>query len=1808
MNAFKYAAPVSGALGYSIEDTSIAIGLMSNAGIKGQKAGTALRTMFTNLSKPTKAMKTKMEELGISITDSNGEMIPMRDLMDQLREKMGGLSKDQQAAAAATIFGKEAMSGSLAIINASDESYEKLTHSIDNSSGAAKRMADTMEEGIGGKLRRLLSQLEELAISIFKALEPALMALAEGLIKVVEVLNKMPKSFKITAATIGLIGIAIGPVLFGMSLFVAALHQGSLVLNTFAMSAAKGGLAMKVFGKTAQMSSLSFGLFGRALKALPRYIINTGGASSKASGAVGGLSRTAGKSTGIFARLGATFAGVKGSASLVGLAMRGVGSALRFMLGPIGWTITAITLLYKGFKYAYTNVKWFRDGVNGAVEIVKVFSKGIGGAMLSGLKNLGGWLDSVGNKAKEFGKNMWEAYKKTEDGKKTMKGWGELTKGVKGAFDGMAQANKKASDTTKVLGKDISKGTRQALQKYVDFSEGSIRAIEKIKINGGKLNKETQKELSDSIKKGGAEAVNAVKERNKKIESNLRKALENSTSISEEEKQNIIKKTQEASDKKVEKLEKLNKEISELEKKQYTDGKLTAEESKLLKSKLEERNKMTVKYVAKGAEEQQAILSRMDANASGLSNQEISEALKDSAKAEKKAIEEAAKIRNEGVKEADRALADGSINKNEHRSIVLDLESDYNDAVDTANKKTKEVQKSVEKGNKGIWKEMNKQGETYTGAQKMWNDFSSAFMKYWGSGSAIGDTLTGWWNKYVDTFTSLGNKAVGWIGKPFSALGSKIGSWWNQGVSETKISWSGFIQKLGSAYGSVAGWFVGLGHKMWNGIKTGWDTSVQTVGNWWNGLTQKLSETWGATKQWFSQTGSRMWGAVKQGWTTAVETTGNLLSGLIGKLGEWWETTKGFFSGLGRKMGGALKQGWNAMMTGVGSFFGNLWQTIQTGMATVKSILFTLWQSITTTVVNIVQGMGRGIGRVFGGIWSTAQNIFGTLRGWLTTLWTTLKNTVVNLALGMWRGVRGNFINLWNTTKNIFTTLKGWLQTLWYNVKNYVVGRAQLLWSGVRNAFIGLWNTTKNIFNTLRSWLYNLWIRLRNYVVNRAISLWSGVKNAFVGLWNSTKNIFNTIRSWLYNLWIKLRNYVVNRAMSLWSGVREAFTGLWNSVKNIIGTLRDWVIDAWDYIRFKVSDMAERVKDGVTSPFYKMKDIVEDVLDSTKGFIDDLTSKVKSGLNKVIDGMNKVGSFIGIDAKIPKLHTGTHSTHTQDFITNGAINKDTMAVVGDKGRGNGPGGFRHEMIEDNKGNLSLTPNKDTVVPLKKGYKVHNGRSTHDFLSSMFGSNIPKFAGGTFLGGIKKKKDDLYSYLAGKAGKGMGKVSGKAAAGFEKAIGDIDDWMDKPKKLLEKMFEHFDIDQFKGVSGNIGDLTKGMFKRLKKGLVEKIKDWFEEAEGSGDGDASWLLKYDQLQPFGWYKGGLMFNGGRHYGLDYGMPTGTKIRALTDGRITQAGPVSGGGGNQVELKEPGGKWFQWYMHMSKILTKKGAKVNAGDVIGLSGNTGNSTTPHLHIQRMKGYPSNDTAVDPTKWLEGLKGSGGGKKAANKWRGDVKRAAKAMKVNLSAGELNDIIRLIDTESSGDPKVMQGVHDVNSGPNAARGLLQYTPGTFNGYKVKGKGNILNGYHQLLAFFNNGSWRRNLKSWKSRMAMGLTGWGPTGMPRGYENGGVISKHQLVQAGEKNKPEMIIPLTKKARAMQLIDQAKGMMGVSSDGDLNIGSDNSRLEQKLDVLIEGISTLTQVVANKNLVIDRNSLTDDISKGLGRKYRNSEYTRGY
>lgn len=169
--SFKYAAPVAGALGITAEDTSIALGLMANAGIKASQGGTALRTGLSNLVKPTKQMQTYMDKYNIALVKNADGSVNLRDTMESLREKMGSLSTTEQAAAASAIFGKEAMSGWLAIINASDADFEKLTNAIDNCDGTTQQMADTMNDNLKGQLTMLQSQLDILGVSIYESLQ-----------------------------------------------------------------------------------------------------------------------------------------------------------------------------------------------------------------------------------------------------------------------------------------------------------------------------------------------------------------------------------------------------------------------------------------------------------------------------------------------------------------------------------------------------------------------------------------------------------------------------------------------------------------------------------------------------------------------------------------------------------------------------------------------------------------------------------------------------------------------------------------------------------------------------------------------------------------------------------------------------------------------------------------------------------------------------------------------------------------------------------------------------------------------------------------------------------------------------------------------------------------------------------------------------------------------------------------------------------------------------------------------------------------------------------------------------------------------------------------------------------------------------------------------------------------------------------------------------------------------------------------------------------------------------------------------------
>lgn len=180
---FQYVAPVAGAMGYSIEDTALAIGLMANAGIKGEKAGTALRSIFTRLSDPPSDAAEAIEKLGLSITNTDGSMRPLNDVMKDLRKSFAGLTQEQKVQMASQLAGQEAMSGLLALVNASEEDYNKLAEAIGNADGASKKMADTMLDNLSGKWTLFKSALDGVKISLGERFKPYLMDALDWMIE-----------------------------------------------------------------------------------------------------------------------------------------------------------------------------------------------------------------------------------------------------------------------------------------------------------------------------------------------------------------------------------------------------------------------------------------------------------------------------------------------------------------------------------------------------------------------------------------------------------------------------------------------------------------------------------------------------------------------------------------------------------------------------------------------------------------------------------------------------------------------------------------------------------------------------------------------------------------------------------------------------------------------------------------------------------------------------------------------------------------------------------------------------------------------------------------------------------------------------------------------------------------------------------------------------------------------------------------------------------------------------------------------------------------------------------------------------------------------------------------------------------------------------------------------------------------------------------------------------------------------------------------------------------------------------------------
>lgn len=250
--AFKYVAPLAGSMGYSIEDLSLALGIMANAGIKASQGGTSLRRTLLNLSDPTDDVAGAMEKLGISMFNPDGSAKSLYDLMVELRGAMKGLTDEEKAQYAATIAGATGLSGLLAIVDASDESFNDLANAINNSDDAALNMYDTMTNNLKGTLDELMSALEALGISLGEILTPIITNVVRTLQGWVEKLDDLDETQKQQIIQIALVVAAIGPLISIVGKlfttistvvkFVQALTANPVLILVAAIAAAIGGL------------------------------------------------------------------------------------------------------------------------------------------------------------------------------------------------------------------------------------------------------------------------------------------------------------------------------------------------------------------------------------------------------------------------------------------------------------------------------------------------------------------------------------------------------------------------------------------------------------------------------------------------------------------------------------------------------------------------------------------------------------------------------------------------------------------------------------------------------------------------------------------------------------------------------------------------------------------------------------------------------------------------------------------------------------------------------------------------------------------------------------------------------------------------------------------------------------------------------------------------------------------------------------------------------------------------------------------------------------------------------------------------------------------------------------------------------------------------------------------------------------------------------------------------------------------------------------------------------------------------------
>ncbi|TER98935.1 phage tail tape measure protein [Staphylococcus epidermidis] len=1167
----------------------------------------------------------------------------------------------------------------------------------------------------------------------------------------------------------------------------------------------------------------------------------------------------------------------------------------------------------------------------------------------------------------------------------------------------------------------------------------------------------------------------------------------------------------------------------------------------------------------------------------------------------------------------------------------------------------KKLTKSID-GSKGASKRMAKEMEGGIGGamRKMKSAIESLAI-------SLGDALAPMLYKAAKWITSLANKfsnlptgvqktiavvgllaaAIGPLLMVFGVMASTIGTAITVlGSLMTSMRTLSFLSKTSAAATGI-----------WNGVTA----TARGIANGYRYAVAALttSQTIQAMKTKIAAAATTAWTTVTKGATLATKGLGLAIRFMTGPVGivitaigllvagliHLWKTNSSFRD--------AVIGIWNSIKNAAIAIFGfikpyiiNIWNAIKNSTIAIwnaiKKSAVIIWNAIKFAVQHPIQALKNVLSALWNGMKNAAIKI-----------WNALKNGVIAIIKAYVAQVRFNINLIKRIVVTIFNAIKSFSIKVWTALKNGVLGIIRALRKGVLSVFNALKKGIVVIFNAVKNATVKIWTAIKKSVVNKAKALWSGVKNTWNALKKGTIGIFKAVGSFMSSKWNSIKKGTVNKAKALWSGVKGAWGSLKKGTHNTMNAVGGFMSKKWNGIKSTTVSIVNSMKSKVIGTMNKMRDGIKTVTGKIGNLFGGMVKGVKKGLNALIKGVNWVGKKLNMDPIPPiKLHTGTESTHTQSFVTNGKLNRDTFATVGDKGRGNGPSGFRHETIIPPKGKPFITPGKDTTMPLSKGTRILNGAQTHSLLNQgQFSTGtIPRFASGTkknmleamgdeagkFFNGAKKLSHSAMDNIGDKTeqvkewgGEKLSQIKvavGKGTKWLSDKIGDIADWVGKPGKLLNKVLEAFGVnmDAF-GIAKSASlpyDLMKGMFGKLKEAAKNLISGWFEEEFSGGGG----YNPYANNSKFQWVRG---WTPGGHAGIDYGAATGTPIPSPIDGKVIQSwfSPNQPSGGNETQIWD-GHKYTHIFMHQSKRKVKTGDRVHQGQIIGLVGDTGNSFGSHLHwqVNKGKGYLNNHPdSINPLTWAKQAAKAGGGvggSGSANARRA-IQRAQAILGGRYKSSYITEqMMRVAKRESNFQADAVNN-WDVNARMgDPSKGMFQMIGSSFRAYAKPGHGNILNPTDEAISAMRYivGKWVPIMGSWRS--AFKRAG------DFAYATGGVINTSGMYQLAEGGYPEIVIPTdpSRQSDAMKLLHLAASKISGNNrnkrPNQLRTPSVTSNTVDNAELLLQMIENqqkqinVLMEIARSNEAIEKQPKgfsERDVSQAQGSRLRLTAYSQG-